>query len=403
MHMRSRKRRAQSLSAVIAAGLILALGQAAAAQDWARDMFDHTSHDFGVVARGAKVEHVFTMENIYVEDAHIADIRSTCGCTSPEADRRYLKTWEKAQIKATVDTRNFHGRKDATITVVLDKPFPAEVQLQVHCYIRSDVVVTPGAVQFGTVAQGQPASRRLAVAYAGRGDWKITGVETTNPHLLVEVVESPRSARHLGQVAYDLTVALKADAPPGYLRDQLTLVTNDFSAQASRVPVAVEGVVVSALSVRPSPLLLPVLELGRETTRQLVVQGKAPFHVKSIHCDDARFRFKIPEAAQNLQLIPVTFTATGAPGKVTGVIRIETDLGGGALEVPVQVQVIAPAGSEPQSGAPAAGLGGESAVGPSGGPFIESPGSAPANSGDTAPPTGPSVPATSGPPRLLPP
>jgi len=393
-----------SLSRVMACWVILILAQAAAAQDWARDMFDHTSHDFGVVARGAKVEHIFTMENIYVEDAHIADIRSTCGCTTPEADRRYLKTWEKAQIKATIDTRNFHGRKDATITVVLDKPFPAEVQLQVHCYIRSDVVVTPGAVQFGTVAQGQPAARRLAVAYAGRSDWRITAVETTNPHLAVEVAESPQSARHLGQVAYDLTVTLKADAPPGYLRDQVTLVTNDFSAQASRVPVAVEGVVVSALSVRPSPLLLPVIELGRETTRQLVVQGKSPFHVKSVRCDDARFRFKIPEAAQNLQLIPVTFMAEGAPGKVTGVIRIETDLDGRALEVPVQVQIIAPAGGGPTPGTPASSLPATTAP-PVNSPAIPPPATdvpsttTPAANAPSAsaPPTGPATAARFGP------
>ena len=29
------------------------------AQDWAKAMFDHTAHDFGTVARGAKVEHSF--------------------------------------------------------------------------------------------------------------------------------------------------------------------------------------------------------------------------------------------------------------------------------------------------------------------------------------------------------
>ena len=35
------------------------------------------------------------------------------------------------------------------------------------------------------------------------------------------------------------------DAPPGYLRDQLVLVTNDYDALPRRVPVAVEGLVVA--------------------------------------------------------------------------------------------------------------------------------------------------------------
>ena len=37
-------------------------------------MFDHTTHDFGVVARGAKVEHRFVVENNYEEDIHIESV-----------------------------------------------------------------------------------------------------------------------------------------------------------------------------------------------------------------------------------------------------------------------------------------------------------------------------------------
>ncbi|MDZ7617369.1 MAG: DUF1573 domain-containing protein, partial [Patescibacteria group bacterium] len=90
-----------------------------------------------------------------------ASIRSTCGCTAVEATKRDLKTWETSEIVASLDTRNFLGQKDATITVVFDLPFSAEVQLQVHSYIRSDVVVQPGAVLFGSVNQGAVAQQRL--------------------------------------------------------------------------------------------------------------------------------------------------------------------------------------------------------------------------------------------------
>jgi hypothetical protein len=329
-----------------ALGLLLLVGSSAAAQDWAREMFDHRSHNFGVVARGAKAEHVFTMENIYVEDVRIAAIRTTCGCLEPKVDKRLLKTWEKARITVAMDTRGFRGRKDSTVTVVLDRPFPAEVQLNLYCFIRGDVVVQPGAVQFGTVAQGEPARQKVTISYAGRSDWRIERVESNHPHLVAEVVESPQSVRQLGQVTYDMTVELKEDAPPGYIREQLVLVTNDYQAQAARVPVAVEGVVVSSLSVRPSPLLLPVLEVGGEATRQLVIQGRSPFRVTAVRCDDPRFQFKLPETAQNLHLIPVTFTAEGEPGKVARTIHIETDLAGGSsLDVPVHVQVVEPQAS----------------------------------------------------------
>ena len=52
-------------------------------QEWAQKMFKVTEHDFGSVARGAKAEYRFVFENLYMEDVHIAGVRSSCGCTTP--------------------------------------------------------------------------------------------------------------------------------------------------------------------------------------------------------------------------------------------------------------------------------------------------------------------------------
>ena len=47
-------------------------------------MFDQTSHDFGVVARGAKVEYRFVVTNPYNEDLEIELVRSS-RCSAAEA------------------------------------------------------------------------------------------------------------------------------------------------------------------------------------------------------------------------------------------------------------------------------------------------------------------------------
>jgi hypothetical protein len=324
---------------IAVAGLWL-VASPAPAQDWARAMFNHTSHDFGVVARGAKAEYRFTIENIYEEDVNITSVSSSCGCSTPRLSRKHLKTWEKAELLVTVDTRAFLGRKDATITVVFDQPFPAEVQLHVHTYIRSDIVVQPGAVLFGSVMQGAGASQVLLINYAGRDDWRISRVECANPAIEATVAETNRAP---GSVGYRLSVKLKPDAPPGYVRDQLILVTNDYDARAARVPVAVEGLVIAALSVRPSPLMMGVAEIGRPVTRNLVVQGRAPFRVMGIYPSDKRFQCKVPGDAKLVHVVPVTFLADDAKspsGVVDAKIRITTDLGSAdAVDVGVSVQV----------------------------------------------------------------
>jgi hypothetical protein len=330
------------------AAVLLALATGSAVgqgQEWARKMFDQTTHDFGVVARGAKVEHRFVVENVYEEDAHIKSVSSSCVCSTPQVSQKLLKTWEKAEILVTVDTRGFLGRKDATIKVEFDQPFAGEVQLHVHAYIRSDVVVRPGVVSFGSVLQGAGARQDLVVSYAGRDDWRIVRVESASPFLQAQAVESKRSP---GLVDYNLSVQLKPDAPAGYIRDPLVLVTNDYDARVARVPVAVEGLVVSALSVRPSPLLMGATEAGRPVTRNLVVQGRAPFRILSATASDERFQCKLPTDAKAAHVLPVTFRPDGPnvpPGDVRAKIRVETDLAGASpIEVGVSVRVAPPAG-----------------------------------------------------------
>jgi len=320
----------------------LACAAAAQAQDWAKAMFNETSHDFGVVARGAKEEHRFIVENIYEEDANIKSVEPSCACSIPQVNRKHLKTWEKAEVLVTLDTRGTLGRKDATIKVVFDKPFTGEVLLYIHAYIRSDIVVQPGAVSFGSVAQGSEARQVISVSYAGRDDWRIVRVESANPSIEATAVETKRVA---GQVAYNMSVGLKPNAPPGYIRDQLTLVTNDYDVRAARVPVAVEGLVMTALSVRPSPLLMGVAEPGRPVTRNLVIQGRTPFRILTAQSDDARFQCPVSNDAKTAHVLPVTFLAAdgkSAAGPINAKIRIQTDLASAnTVEVGVSVQVTA--------------------------------------------------------------
>jgi hypothetical protein len=305
-------------------------------------MFAETSHDFGVVARGATVEHRFVIENVYEEDAHIQSVASSCGCSTPQINRKLLKTWEKAEVLVTVDTRGFLGRKDATITVTFDKPFPGEVQLFVHTYIRSDIVVQPGEVTFGSVAQGVGANQNLTVSYAGRDDWKIARVECANPSIEASAVETSREP---GKANYRLSVNLKPDAPAGYIRDQLVLVTNDFDAKAARVPVAIEGLVVSSLSVRPSPLMMGIVDRNKPVVRNLVVQGRVPFRILSVTCTDSRFTGRPSDDTKTAHVMPLTFSsnttdAIPPDGVIRAKLYIETDSPGvHAAEVDVSVQL----------------------------------------------------------------
>ena len=293
-------------------------------QEWAKQMFKETEHDFGTVAPSAKAEYRFVFENIYLEDVHIANVYASCTCTSVRVENPTLKTYEQGAIVAHFNTDTFLGQRGATITVVIDKPYPAEVQLQDRGYIRSDVVVDPGSVQIGSIDQGAGADQTVAVNYAGNDNWQIVGVTSSNPHITAQVVQT---ARNGGEVSYALKVHVDKNAPTGYLDDHLMLATNDQNG--SQIPVQVEGRVMPGIMVSPTALFMGVVQPGQKVTKQLVVKGKKPFRIVSITCDDKLFKFDTSKdnAAKELHLIPVTFLAGSDAGKVVKTIKIKTDQG----------------------------------------------------------------------------
>ncbi len=304
--------------------LVFSLPSAVEAQQWARKMFKSTTHDYGSVARGSKAVFEFPLENIYVEDVHIAGVRSSCGCTTASVKSNTLKTWEKTAVIAEFNTKNFLGQRSATVTVTIDRPFLAEVQLQVQGFVRNDVVFNPGKIDFGSISQSQSADRTIEVSYAGRSDWKIVDVRSVSPYYEVSLDEQRRNG---GRVKYEMHVRLKPGSPAGYLNDQLTLVTNDSHNQM--LPIAIEGRVESMLTVSPASLFLGVLEPDQKVTKYLIVRASKPFQITSVRCDDGCFQISPSDESKKLHRIPVTFTAAKTSGKVVQTIRIETDLATG--------------------------------------------------------------------------
>jgi hypothetical protein len=329
-------------SLIFAAVATLCASSTLSADEWAYKMFDTVKHDFGKVARGAKVEFHFNFRNLYVEDVHVASVRTSCGCTSPRVSKELLKTYDESSIVAHFNTDTFLGQRGATLTVVIDKPFYAEVQLRVDGYIRSDIVLNPPGIDFGTLDLGQDGERDMTVSYAGRNDWQIHGVKTSSEFIEAEAVELNRGG---GQTKYELKVRLKPNAPAGFLNEQIVLLTND--ARAPELPVSVEGKLSAPLVVSPSSLFLGIVQPGQKVTKQLVVQGKRPFRITGVTASDACLECKASDSAKLVHLVPITFTAGSTPGNVNYQIEIATDLGEKIIgEVTAYAQVTPPPGSQ---------------------------------------------------------
>ena len=327
----------------LAAGFVFAClavcADGAAAQEWAKKMFEVTNHNFGTVAKGSKTEYRFSFRNLYKEDLHVVGVRTSCGCTSPEVTKHDLKTHESAEVVAKFNTRTFLGQHGATLTVTFDKPFHAEVQLRVAGNIRGDVTFEPPFVDLGNVDLRAGAERRVRVTRIGTSAWDITDVRSVNPNFEVALSKPVRTP---SQTAYDLTMRLKPDAPAGYIKGQLILMTTD--PRATQIPMDVEGRVVAAVTVSPQLLSLGSVQCGGTVTKNVVVRANRDFCITGVSCEDGCLTCEPKKTPAKVHILPVTFQAGDESGKVEQKLRISTDLGEGAVPtVTVQAEVEAAA------------------------------------------------------------
>ncbi|NDH93494.1 MAG: DUF1573 domain-containing protein [Planctomycetia bacterium] len=329
---------------VLAVAWGVAANRPLVAQEWATKMFSVTSHNFGTVAKGSKTEYRFVFRNLYVEDVHVSGVRTSCGCTSPSITQNLLKTHETSEVVAAFNTRTFLGQHGATLTVTFDRPFSAEVQLRVAGNIRGDVTFEPASVNLGNVDLGRGAEQRVRVSHIGSTPWEITDVRSANPNF--EVLLSKPS--HTGsQSVYDLTLRLRPDAPAGYINDQLILVTND--PRASQIPMDVEGRVVAEVSVSPKLLALGSVSPGESITKNIVVRANRPFCVTGIICRDGCLSCPAKETPAKVHILPVTFQAGDASGRIERQLTITTDLGDGAVPVVTVQALVEPASDDDEA------------------------------------------------------
>lgn len=319
--------------------------------NYAAEMFETTSHDFGVVVKGSKTEFDFVFTNKYKEDFEIQSVTSSCQCTTPSfSPRGPIKSWEKGVIHIRVNTKNFVGNKNATITVRFSKPYYMEVQLHSYVYIRTDVDVEPGVVYFGTVSAGQKPVISVNVNSVKDMNWRILDVQSTCGFLAVDLKQI---ARQYNRVSYQMLVHLKDNAPPGNFSEYLELVTNDPNPRSSRFLVPVEGRIRPTLSVNPSPLSFGLLEVGKMTEKSLVLQGAVPFKILDITSEDPNISASIKTTPQKVHVVKLSYQGD-RPRNINGSITIMTDLEGRTnTQVAYNGKIVpAPETEEPQVDVP---------------------------------------------------
>jgi hypothetical protein len=319
---------------LIGAAVGLATDRRAAAAGWAEGLFSEQGHDFGPVARGAKVHHPFILTNRLNEPVTILNIRASCGCTTGKPSLTTIPPGQKAIVDAEMDTRNFTGKKSTNlfVTLVTAQGKESEVRLAISSTILSDIVLNPGTIDFGTVTKGQTPQKVLTIERLGAPNWQVERMLSACKAIDATMVETARKG---STVSYALTVLTKADAPAGVLRDEIRVLTND--PESPNITIQVTGQIRGDLTATPSFLALGRVSSAGGAEGRFLVRGSKPFRIVSVEGQGDGFKlFTSDASAKPIHVLTVSYHPEEGTsrGDLRRDFRVVTDLPG---EAPVEV------------------------------------------------------------------
>jgi hypothetical protein len=295
--------------------------------EWVDSALPERAFDFGTVARGSQVRHSFPLVNRTDQEIRIVNWQTKCGCTNVRVGAKLIPPGTQTTIEATIDTSRFLGYKPSGLTLVFDRPASVQIDLNLNCFIRGDIIMNPGQVDFGIVRRAEkmpPASLTLTYS-GGRSDWEVTKMKTLTSKVKAELREQSRTAD--GQISYVLTATLQHSVSNGYFKDEITLLTNDPSSPS--IPISVVGNIQSAVAVTPSIINYGSIRAGQSVSKTVLVRSNQPFSITKLSASASELQpVESKSESQPVHSVTLTFKAPEQTGPHHATLTIETDVQG---------------------------------------------------------------------------
>lgn len=92
--------------------------------------WEKSSHDFGDLVQGDKVEHTFKFKNTGNEPLIITNVQVTCGCTTPRGwARDPIAPGLAGEITVAFNSLGKYGKQEKVVTIVSNAVNPQGAQI----------------------------------------------------------------------------------------------------------------------------------------------------------------------------------------------------------------------------------------------------------------------------------
>jgi hypothetical protein len=284
--------------------------------------------DFGVVPKGDKVVHDFTIRNEGDAPLQITEVRAACGCTVVDYDKT-IAPGQAGKVHAEVDTVTFNGPISKGVTVFTNDPEHAQLELTVRAKVEPYISARPGYARFLTV-QGEEKTGTIAqTLWAPDGSsFDVSKVESPYPFLTVTSREAKPEERvpDAAGKQWRVELTLSNDAPVGALAEHVRITTTHPKQKQIAIPVS--GFVRPMIAVTPAVADFGTVELREPLNRTFNVRNFAtePVKITGVEGNVPGLKTEIAPLQEGREYeLRVTLSPAMAKGPFDGKLTLRTD------------------------------------------------------------------------------
>jgi hypothetical protein len=280
------------------------------------------SIDFGTLPQHEVRRVHVTIRNSGSEMLYIRDVDSDCGCTVAQLADSLIAPGDTLGMEVTLSTRHFSGNIAKHVFLKTNDPGAPTARFRLKAFVRAMVLVRPSEVDFGDIPRGATPSQLIRITAAGEDSLQLGEIiippETFETQLRRGVASD--------STLYELLIKVRPDAPLGVIAATARVATNVKNAR--QVVVTLKGQIHGFFKAEPERLILGQVRQGRSRQRslRLIAQRPGKHQVLRASCTGESLNVQVkPIEEGRIYEITVTVPPSAPPGRIHGVLRIETD------------------------------------------------------------------------------
>ncbi len=191
---------------------------------------------FGTIAEGDRLEHVFTFANRGDQTLSIERVRSTCGCTGTLLSSREILPGKSGEVRITFNSNGMRGPITKWVYIYSNDPATPKAALRIAGLVKPEIDIQPDRLQLTNMRPGEKRQADITLTNNGERTIFLSNLATMPASLSASLSQTRLAPGASARIRATLALPAEKSRQNGYI----TLSTS--SPRSPKLRISVFGV-----------------------------------------------------------------------------------------------------------------------------------------------------------------